>query len=358
MLSTTARPARQEGSPNVGAETFGLIVTDERGLVSCFSSDLEGMGLDVSPERIGRHWSELFPSFRRVPTSAGDDGDLVVILERSRRAFRVAKRPVVGVNGMRGGEMLFVRPFEDSGHEAVNVNQLAILSELAADVAHEINNPLTTISGWMQIFLTDATGDEPPRKEIESIQEELERIAKIVDRLLVFAQQPGTDVQLVDVNELLRSVVAFVQHQMRNAGVRVHSSLSPSVPAIEANPGQLKQVFYNLTVNARQAMCGGGELRVSTRPTGDASWVEVRFEDTGHGVAEDVRHRLFEPRFTTREAEGGNGLGLSVSRDIVRGIGGELDLESSSAAGSVFLVRLPVPSSDGKQRRAEASPRR
>jgi len=340
----TASPRTATPSPRwePTEPTLGVIVTDERGLVCGFSSNIGEMGLDAGVERIGRHWSEMFPSFRRVPTTFHDDQEFIIVVESDRRAFRIRQHPAIGAEEMAGGTFLVVQPFEQPDENG-STPPLAVLSELAAGIAHEINNPLTTISGWMQIFLADSPPDDPTREQIESIQEELERIARIVDRLLAFAQKPGHERELLDVNDLLRNVVAFLQYQMRNADIRVKSSLSPALPAVEGNAGELKQVFLNLMVNARQAMGRGGSLHISTRQSADGAWVEIRFEDTGHGVPAELRERIFEPHVTTRANEGGSGLGLSVSREIIERHGGRLELEATSSAGSVFLVRLPAP---------------
>jgi len=342
MLETRPRPVPQSAIPEALGYALGIVVTDDRGLVLSFSSNLEELGLDASRERLGRHWTEIFPSYRRVPTPGEHDEEFVVMIEHSRRAFRVQQRPVVGSGHGAGGSFLVLRPFEERNGDKGEINHLTLLNELAAGVAHEINNPLTTISGWMQMFAADAEQDDPAREQFASIQEELDRIARIVDKLLVFAQRPVSEVEMLDVNELIRNVVSFLEYRMRNADVMLETKLSPAVPAIAARAGELKQVFLNLAINARQAMPSGGKLRVSTWVSTDGSWVEVRFRDTGHGIAEEVIDRLFEPHVTTRSAEGGSGLGLSVSREIIGNMGGTLEVESTSPSGTVFLLRLPV----------------
>jgi signal transduction histidine kinase len=347
MLGTGTRPSPPADVLEGVGQVLGIITTDERGLVCSYSTGLAELGLDASPERLGRHWTELFPSFRRLPTfPGGEDDDFVVMLEATRQAFRVTRSPFVGgAGGESGGAFLVVRAFEPPEEDGSDTFRLATLSELAAGVAHEINNPLTTISGWIQIFLADAEPDDPIREQFASIQEELDRIARIVDKLLAFAQKPSADRELLDINELTRSVVSFLEYQMLNASVRLTTDLSPQTPAIEGSPSELKQIFLNLMLNARQAMPEGGTLHVSSRPSEDGSRVELRFTDTGHGVPEEARERLFEPYYTTRAEEGGTGLGLAVSHEIVRKMGGELALESTSPAGTIFLVALPVAGS-------------
>ena len=324
----------------LSAKALAVIVTNDRDLVCGFSGGLAEWGLDDSPERVGRHWSEMFPRFRRLPAGAGDsDDDSVVVLESTRQALRVTRCPAACGEKGGGRWFLVLRPLEPAG--GGEPWHLTTLGELAAGVAHEINNPLTTISGWVQIFSSEATEEDPFHEQLGSIQEELDRIAEIVNRLLAFAQRPGAGRELVSVNDLLRSMAAFVDYQMRTAGVRVETRLSPQIPMVEGKAGELKEVFLNLMVNARQAMPEGGTLRLTTGLSVDGRWVEIRFQDRGHGVSPEARGRIFESHFTTRVAEGGSGLGLSLSRDLVQGVGGQLQLESTSKGGSTFLVRLP-----------------
>ena len=331
-------------SPAVGSalspRALGVIVTDDRDLVCGFSAGLAELGLDDSPKRVGRHWTEVFPRFRRLPASiGGSDDDFVVVIESTRQTLRVTRCAAGCRQEGRGRWFLILRPFEPG--ERGEAWHLTTLGELAAGVAHEINNPLTTISGWVQIFSSEATEEDPFHEQLGSIQEELDRIAEIVNRLLAFAQRPGAGSELVSVNDLLRSMAAFVDYQMRTASVRVETRLSPQIPMVQGKTGELKEVFLNLMTNSRQAMPGGGTLRLTTGLSVDGRWVEIRFQDRGHGVSPEARDRIFESHFTTRAAEGGSGLGLSLSRDLVQGMGGQLQLESTSKGGSTFLVRLP-----------------
>jgi signal transduction histidine kinase len=341
MLGTDSRALPETPELGDAGRVLGIIAIDDRGLVSSFSPGLSELGLEASPGRVGRHWTELLGSFRRIPTYPGSgDSDFVIMMESTRRAFRVTSEPFVDTNG--GGSYLVLHDFEHGEAERPDSLRLTNLSELAAGVAHEINNPLTTISGWIQIFLADLDDDEPAHEQFRSIQEELDRIARIVDKLLNFAQRSTTASEIVDVNELLRGVVSFLEYQMLHANVRVLSDLSPAITAADANAGELKQVFLNLMLNARQAMAEGGVLRISTAPSHDGRMIEVRFTDTGHGIPEDVRDHIFNRHFTTRGDEGGNGLGLAVSREFARKMDGDLVLESTSPEGSTFLLRLPA----------------
>ena len=347
MFGTDARSSPQALGTEETGPTLAAIVTDDRGLVCALSSHLAELGLDASPQRIGRHWTELFPSFRRLPAYPGNgDDEFVVIIESTRMAFRVTRLPLLGGEENHGGALLLLRLVEQgNGESGESSCHLATLSQVAASVAHEINNPLTTISGWMQIFLADAGPDDAIREQFASIQEELDRISRIVDKLLDFAQKPGSEIELLDVNGLVRSITSFVEYQMKHANVTVATDLSPRVGVVEGSRSELKQVFLNLMLNARQAMPEGGRLRVATSLAPEGGLAEIRFEDTGHGVPPEAMDRLFEPYFTTRAEEGGNGIGLALSRGIVRKMQGELELESTSAAGSTFLVRLPLAGS-------------
>ena len=354
-MGAAANPqAGVEGVAGTSSDVvLGVITTDDRGLVCSFSSNLRHLGLECSPEQVGRHWTELFPSFRRFPGRSGRGADeFIVMVESTRQALQVTRCPIAGGTPEQGHCFLVLRTLGQESALAGEGEPLAALSELAAGVAHEINNPLTTISGWMQIFSAEAGEDDPIREQFASIQEELDRIARIVTKLLTFAQRPEAEGAVLDVNELVHGVVAFLQYQMKDANVHVRVDLSQGLGRVAGSAGKLKQVFLNLMFNARQAMPEGGVLTVSTSSGAGEDTVEIRFADGGHGVSAEAREHLFDPYFTTRTDRGGTGLGLPVSREIVSEMGGEIELESTGEHGSTFLVRLPVPSgaeADGEE---------
>lgn len=344
MLGTETHPSPHAPPAGMLGQALAAIVTDDRGLVCAVSPQLAELGLDISPERIGRHWTELLPSFRRLPVSVtGGDDDFVVLLESDRSAFRITRFPLLGSEDTDGGALLLVRHVEmDGAGKNVAARYLGLLCRVTERVGHEINNALTTITGWTEMLLADAQPDDRTYEPLSTIAEELGRIKDIACTLVEYGKEPGAENELLQINDLARTVVEFLRLQAKQAGVTVETELAPGVGAVEGNSGKLKQAFLNLMLNALAAMPDGGELRVATGLADDGTRAEIRFIDTGHGIPREAVHRIFDVHFTTRADRGGTGIGLALSRDIVRHMGGELELEGTSAAGSTFVIRLPL----------------
>jgi signal transduction histidine kinase len=219
------------------------------------------------------------------------------------------------------------------------------VGELAASIAHELNNPLATVSLRVEGVLTKTPTDDPRRRSLEIVQQEVERMARLVSNLLQFSR-PGRDqVSTVDVCEEISKTIELTEHHLRKHQVRVESSFSPDVPHIYADRQHLRQVFLNLFTNAADAMPGGGHLFVQAR-TGElpsarpAVVIEVR--DTGVGISAELLDRVFEPFFTTKEEGKGTGLGLAICKRIVDQHHGKLVVESKVGEGTTVRITLPI----------------
>jgi len=240
--------------------------------------------------------------------------------------------------------------------------KLAAIGELAAGVAHEINNPLTSIMGFTRLLLQEADDDDPVKEDLQIIDQEAARTRAVVRALLDFARQREPQLKPADVNEMVRSTVTLVCRQAERAGVTTKESYDETLPLVSLDADQIKQVFLNMITNAIQAMPDGGELKVVTayRPQAQspelvegqspepaeridgADCVAVEFHDTGTGISAEDLPRIFDPFFTTKEAGQGTGLGLSISHSIVERHGGWIEVESEVGRGSTFMVMLPV----------------
>ena len=221
-------------------------------------------------------------------------------------------------------------------------DRLAAVGELVAGVAHEVNNPLSSISAFAQILLRD--GDLTPMQHdsIEVIRSETMRASQVVKDLLAFARRSEPMRSPVDVNGVVQGTLRLRGYQLTSTKVAVETSLAAELPSVVGDARQLQQVCLNLVTNAAQAMApqGGGKLFISTSFDGLDVVIEVR--DTGPGIPDSVRPHVFEPFFTTKEEGEGTGLGLSVSYGIVTSHGGRIEVASTSAAGTTFRVALPV----------------
>jgi signal transduction histidine kinase len=221
-------------------------------------------------------------------------------------------------------------------------SRLAAIGELAAGVAHEINNPLTGILGFSQRLLRKST-DEGVRRDLERIHNEALRAAKVVDNLLTFARSREPKKEYTDINDILQKALELRAYELRTGNIEVITELAPDLPGAMVNFHQIEEVFVNIVLNAEQVMAEanrGGRLTIKTQQR--QGCIMVSFADDGPGIADDDLDRLFDPFFTTRGATGGTGLGLSICHGIVAEHGGRIYAKSSPGKGATFFVELPL----------------
>src|SRR5713101_981640 len=223
-------------------------------------------------------------------------------------------------------------------------DKLSSIGLLAGGVAHEVNTPLAVISSYTQMLAKQLQGDSQKSGLLEKITRQTFRASEIVNNLLNFSRTSGTEIRDVDVNKVIADTLALLEHQFKVSKVEVQNALAPKLPPIQGNPGRLQQVFLNLFLNAKDAMPGGGTLRVATM-NGDS--VSVCVSDTGSGIAPEHIQRIYDPFFTTKTAprEGqarGTGLGLSVTYGIIQEHAGKIRVESHPGSGTTFTLDFPL----------------
>jgi PAS domain S-box-containing protein len=222
-------------------------------------------------------------------------------------------------------------------------SRLASVGEMAAGVAHEINNPLTGVIGYAQLLMDGKDIPSDIRRDLAAINEGAQRVASIVKRLLVFSRQVKPERRDVDINELIESTLALRAYHLRVNNIKVTIQLAPDLPETMADPGQLQQVFLNLVVNAETEMKlarGKGKLLIKTEKVDNT--IRISFKDNGPGIAKKNLERIFDPFFTTREVGQGTGLGLSLCHGIVAEHNGRIYAESKLGKGATFIMELPV----------------
>jgi CheY-like chemotaxis protein len=222
-------------------------------------------------------------------------------------------------------------------------SRLASVGEMAAGIAHEINNPLTAVLGFSQIILEGENVPEDIRENITIIANESQRVANIVRRLLTFARQTKPVKTSVNLNEVIDNTLKLRQYVLKTANISAITNYDPELPCLVVDPGQMQQVFLNLIVNAEQAMKkahGKGILKITTEKKDN--YIRISFRDDGPGITKENMGHLFEPFFTTKDIGEGTGLGLSLSRSIILEHGGKMSVESESGLGATFIVELPV----------------
>jgi two-component system NtrC family sensor kinase len=224
--------------------------------------------------------------------------------------------------------------------QLVQSTKLAAIGELAANVAHEINNPLTTVLGFASFIAERLKADDPMKEEMGLIQEEASRARDIVRDLLQFSRQRDFMPEAADINVVLEQVVTMVRRQGAVNVVTVKEDYAPGLPLVEMDVPRIKQVFLNIINNAVYVMPQGGTLSILTAAIADG--VKVSFTDSGPGIAPEHRDRIFDPFFTTKPEVSGTGLGLSVSLGIVQSHGGRIDVDTEVGKGSTFIVSLPL----------------
>jgi two-component system NtrC family sensor kinase len=223
-------------------------------------------------------------------------------------------------------------------------DKLSSIGLLAAGVAHEVNTPLAVISSYTQMLSKQLQGDPQKASLLEKITRQTFRASEIVNNLLNFSRTSGSEISDVDVNKVIADTLALLEHQFKVAKVEVHNTPEPKLPAIQGNAGRLQQVFLNLFLNAKDAMPGGGTLRVATI---NGESVSVCVSDTGSGIAPEHIQRIYDPFFTTKTAprEGqarGTGLGLSVTYGIIQEHAGKIRVESHPGQGTTFTLDFPL----------------
>ncbi len=234
----------------------------------------------------------------------------------------------------------------------VRSERLRAIGQLAAGVAHEINNPLTNVAGFAQLLLRRADLQPAVREDVGLILEEAGRAADVVLELLQFARPGTADRSPVGLDELVRRTLGLQRASLTRAGVEVRVEVAENLPPVPADASQVQQVILNLIQNAIQAMEGQpGPRTLTIRIRTERDWAMLVIEDTGPGVPEDHLPHLFEPFFTTKPVGQGTGLGLAVSYGIVRDHAGSLEAANVQAGGACFTMRLPI--TPGRERGAE-----
>ncbi|MCP4662017.1 MAG: HAMP domain-containing protein [bacterium] len=231
--------------------------------------------------------------------------------------------------------------------QLVHSGKMAAVGELAAGVAHELNNPLSVVLTYSVLLQEKlARASEHTREQLAGFAERLdliksssERCKTIVDNLLVFSRQDDTEISRVDPADLLARTFDLIGSQLRRSQIRVHLEVEEGLPPMCGNFSQLQQVITNLAINAQQAMESGGELTVAVRRAG--AECELTVADTGPGIPRDRRARIFEPFFTTKPGGQGTGLGLAIVYGIIQRHRGEIAVDSVVGEGTTFRIRLP-----------------
>ncbi len=297
--------------------------------------------------------------FDRLDRVLSSGGTVDVTLEKERTPFTPGRplryRVCITPLRDRGGEVDGAVILQEDLSESARLQQQLMRSEklsgvgvLAAGVAHEINNPLTTILGYAKLLLEGRPEDDPDASALTLVAEEAQRVQHIVRSLLDFSRQESGEKRPTSINELAERTLTLVAPDLRKRRVQVERALGGDLPLVLVDARRIEQVFVNLLTNAGHAMPDGGTITVRTGEQADVTppRVYAEFEDTGKGISKQELSKIFDPFFTTKAPGKGTGLGLSVSHSIISEHKGKIEVESEVGVGTTFRVTLPCVNID------------
>ena len=315
-----------------------VVVVDDSGQIVAVDGVDGSFG--ITPDFAGRSWGQAFEGWDlpALPLQPSQARSCQTYVTTPSGQFALVEIMPVPTRDGHGQTMVIFRNAVN-GSISQRQQQLCGLGEISAGVAHEMNNALTLLIGWLELLLADFKHDQQLHSTLQLLMDESNRIAQLTRNLLDVARGDQAMDQDISLSELFVEVLTLVRYEMRNSNIELESSLPESLPPIRGNSGRLKQALLNLLLNARQAMPDGGKVRVSATEDG-AGFIRVAVADTGCGISEETRPRIFSPFFTTKRD--GTGLGLSVTRKIVEDHGGSLDMESTPGKGARFTLSFPM----------------
>jgi PAS domain S-box-containing protein len=333
----------------------GILAIDLEDRIESWNAQMEAMYALSRAEVIGQELRSVFPA------------EFVEALDRSRqesgvhhlykfplttragepRTANIAIAPLLSRDFVAVGRIVLVDDITERVSletQLAQADKLSSIGLLAAGVAHEINTPLAVISSYSQLLTKQMRGDPRLGPVLEKITQQSFRASEIANGLLNFSRTSTTEFRETNLNQVIRDTLSLLEHQFKTAQIELEVELNDALPAIHGNPGKLQQVFLNLLLNAKEAMPGGGRLRVATLANGH---VEAIVADSGAGIAPENLKRIYDPFFTTKTMpkpgeRRGTGLGLSVSYGIIQEHAGKIHVESAVGAGTTFHLEFPL----------------
>ncbi len=343
----------------------GILAADLEDRVESWNTQIEQLTGITREQALGKKLSEMFPpalceQFDRVRGETGIHHIYKFVLTANTNGngngnahgsagrlgeatLNIAITPLVSKDQEQIGRLIIIDDVTDRAEleqRLVQADKLSSIGLLAAGVAHEVNTPLAVISTYAQMLAKQVAEDSQKSVILEKIAKQTFRASEIVNSLLNFSRTSTTSYGGVGLNKVVQETLSLLEHQLVKAGIHIKTDLDPDLPAVQGNAGKLQQVFLNLFLNARDAMGTGGTLEVRSWAEGLGARVEV--SDTGHGIAPENLHRIYDPFFTTKGAKKGTGLGLSVTYGIIQEHGGSIEVSNRRGGGATFRVELPL----------------
>lgn len=282
----------------------------------------------------------------QIQPSSGDElGELALAFNQMTASLNKAHNELAEWNRTLE-ERVIQRTVENQQMQAqlARSEKLSSLGQMAAGIAHEINNPMTGILLYANLIAESKQFAPELLEDIDIVIRETERCAAIVKQLLDFSRESKPENCWSSLNAIIEAALSLVENQLLFQNITIERRFDPQVPDIYVDPWQLEQVFINIILNAGQAIYEAGFIRITTGKTADKLFAFAEITDSGCGIPEEIVNRIFDPFYTTKD-EGGTGLGLSVSYGIVKNHGGDINVTSIVGAGTTISVKLPIVSS-------------
>lgn len=333
---------------------FAILIVDKNEKIIGWNKGAEKLFGYTEEEAIGKSSSLLMPKeekfekeLEEIKLAMLKDG--YIKIEESERVSKTGKRIPVEVTVMKlpaqgkdyVGRTIIIKDASEIKKMQRQISQsekLAVIGQLAAGVAHEIGNPLTSISAIVQL-LQRKTDDPFFVEKLGNIKANIDRISKIVRELVDFSRPPTNEEYEIDVSDVIKTAIGIVKYDKRVKKVEFETQIAENMPTLLISPDQLLQALINILINALDAIDGSGKIVIK-------SWEEfekihISIEDNGCGMTPDILDKIFDPFFTTKEVGKGTGLGLSVTYGIIKKYKGEIKVKSQPGIGSVFTIILP-----------------
>ena len=344
----------------------GIIVTDMKGDILIFNKGAEnllgykseevvgkmnirsiyqpGVAKEVmdklrSPDFGGVGKLTSIPIFHRRKDGELIEGDLSASLIYDEKGNEIAS---VGIFKDLRERLKMERELREIQQALLQSEKLAAMGRLTSQIAHELNNPIYGIMNTLELLKTEIPPESKRRRILDLSLSEIQRLSEMLRNMLSFSKPEEEKRRPIKIDELIEGILLVMEKQMRESNIQVETSFNPDIPEIMASTNQMRQVMLNILKNAKEAMLKGGTLFVRTSK--EDNRILIHIQDTGMGVPEEIRDKIFEAFFTTKQKVKGVGLGLSVCYGIIKDHGGEIKVESEEGKGTTFTISLPIES--------------
>ncbi len=320
-------------------KVLGIVVTGKDGVIKSVSYSSNE---DLDASVIGVKWHNAFS----IPVEEAQ-----MVEQGKPKVFRIREsgdKLTVSCSydkdGSVSGYHILIEKSCEGEYSTQFLNKVSCLGKIVPGIAHEINNPLAYVSGWLQMFLVETNDADPKKKTYETLIKEFERIASLANGLLDFTRQTPKSKKVFDVNKVIEDIITMIGYTMKNEDIEIIKDLAPDIVAF-GDSNRLKQVFINIMQNAREVMSDGGTMYISTSILQNNS-VLIQFRDTGSGISKEQLRKIFCTTYTTKADRNGSGLGLSVCKTIIEEFGGTIDVDSKLGEGTIVSIVLAKCSVD------------